>query len=119
MKPSATIVPEYLSFRCCMCPNIESSSTTCPGIQGTPHPEETPCRFVKSYIDNRGRIYKVLPGTQTSGFNIRYQKQKNDLSSGWFALSAASCRETFDMAQADLNKLAEQKRWLEHTSTRD
>lgn len=34
-------MPEYLKYRCCMCPNVESDRKICPGIKGTPHQEES------------------------------------------------------------------------------
>jgi hypothetical protein len=44
-----------------MCPNKGKQNITCPGIAHTPHPEPTPCKFVKTYLDENG--YKVFVST--------------------------------------------------------
>lgn len=107
------MVPEYRSMRCCMCPNLQKHDNTCPGITGTLHAEPSPCRFVKSYIDNRGWKYKVVGGIGGDSFKARYQKPEKTGSAGWKGLASVPWRDTFDNAQADLNKLAQQKGWAE------
>lgn len=101
------ITPEYLSFRCCMCPNINNNSKICPGIQGTPHPDASQCRFVKKYIGFGNRKFKVMQShcgwfkTYFSGID------------GWKPLAATKLQPTFDKAQTDLNNLAKQHGWTE------
>lgn len=110
-----TIEPEYLEFRCCMCPNLRNkeSERVCPGIAGTPHPEASPCRFVKAYIDERGWKYMVMSGIGENTFKARYQKPEKSGSNGWKGLGAVPWRTTFDEAQTDLNLLAKEKGWAE------
>lgn len=105
--------PEYPDMRCCMCPNIQKNTQTCPGIAGTPHPHVSPCRFVKSYIDARGWKYKVMSGIGENNFKARYQKPDKHGSVGWKGLAAVPWRQTFDEAQADLNAYAKKKQWRE------
>lgn len=104
---------EYFESRCCMCPNIQENEKVCPGIPGTPHPHNTPCRFVKSYIDERGWKYKVMSGIGQNSFKARYQKPDKDGSDGWKGLAAVPWRKTFDEAQADLNAYAKRKTFSE------
>lgn len=104
---------EYLEQRCCMCPNIGKCDTTCPGIPGTLHPVSTPCRFVKKYIDERGWKYKVMSGLGESTFKARYQRPEKAGSTGWKGLTAVPWRESFDLAQSDLNTYAKKKNWKE------
>lgn len=102
---------EYLEFRCCMCPNrsINPRSHVCPGIPGKLHPEDSECRFVKSYIDNRGWVYKVMGRSA-----YRSQYKKPGLPDYRFKnMKNLPFRETFDEAQADLNRLAREKGWEE------
>lgn len=96
-----------------MCPNIQQNTSVCPGIPGTPHPGESRCRFVKSYIDSRGWKYKVLPGIGKNSFKARYQKPNHINSNGWKGVASLPWRNTFDEAQADLNALAKSKEWFE------
>lgn len=107
------VSPEYLSHRCCMCPNIGKADKTCPGIPGTGHPDPDPCRFVKSYIDQRGWKYKVMGGISQDSFKARYQKSEKNGSTGWKGVAAVPWQKTFDAAQADLNALAAAKGWSE------
>ena len=106
---------EYLEFRCCLCPNIGKNENVCPAIEGTPHTTSTPCRFVKSYIDDRGWKYKVKSGIGDGAFKARYQKPDKEGDNGWKGVSALPWRKTFDQAQADLNELAKKKCWREWT----
>ena len=105
---------EYLKSRCCMCPNSESdkqSLSICPGIIGTLHEQETPCRFVKIYQDNRGWIYSVHSGIGGDTFKTFYLKPGK--SGGGHGCSSVDWQNSFDEAQADLNSLAESKKWKE------
>lgn len=102
--------PEYLAFRCCMCPNISTSNKICP--PGPLKKDKTPCRFVKTYIDSRGWLYKVMSGFGENNFKVGYKKPGN---SGWKYCSNLEGQECFDEAQSDLNALAKAKRWEVHT----
>lgn len=107
------MTPEYRERRCCMCPNIQRAEKICPGIPGTLHTDPSPCRFVKSYIDNRGWKYKVMGGIGTDSFKARYQKPEKTGTAGWKGLASVPWRDNFDDAQTDLNNLAQQKGWAE------
>lgn len=100
--------PEYLEFRCCMCPNIEESLENCPS--GPFKEEVTPCRFVKTYIDSRGWKYKVMSGIGENAYKGRYQKPG---MTSWKCMNNLEWRETFDKAQSDLNSMAKLKGWEE------
>lgn len=111
-------MPEYLDRRCCMCPNIGEEKTICPGIEGTPHPRPSRCRFVKSYIDERGCKYKVMSGIGDNTFKARHQKPEKKGSDGWHCLKALPWRNDFDEAQSDLNLYAKEKGWREYQEER-
>ena len=103
---------EYPTMRCCMCPNLQENKTTCPGITGTSHPLPDSCRFVKSFIDDRGWKYRVMSGIGENSYKARYQKPREK---SWKGLHTVPWRKTFDEAQTDLNVLATQKGWLEYS----
>lgn len=105
-------MPEYLSFRCCMCPNTREIErlAVCPAM-GSIHPKEEPCRFVKAYIDKRGRKYRVMGGD--GAFKAKYQIQEKNGDNGWRCLDTLPWRGSFDKAQADLNEYAKLKGWGE------
>lgn len=99
-------MPEYLKQRCCMCPNVDTpSKTECPA--------GFPCRFVKSYTDDRGWKYKVMGGLGLETYKARYQKPEKTGWDGWKGVQQLQWRKTFDQAQSDLNALAEAKGWEE------
>jgi hypothetical protein len=105
-----TKLPEYLPFRCCMCPNLSApDKTICPAAPIL-HPEESLCRFVKTYIDKRGWRYKVMGGLGGSDFKARYNKPGKI---GWKCFTVLPWRNSFDEAQADLNTYAGKKVWKE------
>lgn len=94
---------EYLNLRCCMCPNRSNpEATQCPA--------GSPCRFVKSYIDNRAWIYRVMSGLGEDNYKARYSKPGK---SGWKCMTNMDWRKSFDEAQADLNEMAKSKGWEE------
>jgi hypothetical protein len=103
---------EIMEFRCCMCPNTkEPDNRICP-----PSPfgkGETPCRFVKKYIDSRGWKYKVMPGIGESNYKARYQIPEKSGNVGWKGVQSLPRRKSFDEAQADLNLWAEKKGFQE------
>jgi hypothetical protein len=98
---------EYLAHRCCMCPQRNSASRICPGIPGKLHPDPSPCRFVKRYRDARGWIYFV---SQVDTFKVFYRKSGESCAYIW---RPVPWRESFDEAQADLNREAEKRSWEE------
>jgi hypothetical protein len=97
-----------------MCLNRNTPQITiCPGSSRL-HPEPTPCRFVKSYIDKRGWKYKVIVGLGTPPvYKARYQRSDKHGDVGWKGCAALPWRDTFDEAQSDLNTYAKLKGWEE------
>lgn len=93
---------EYREYRCCMCPNINEPETQCPA--------GTPCRFVKTYIDKRGWLYRVMGGIRDGRYKARYKKLGKF---GWKCMGNLEWRKTFDEAQSDLNAMAKAKEWEE------
>ena len=67
----------------------------------------------KKYIDGRGWKYKVMPGIGGDTFKARYQKAEKQGSEGWYGLRSLPWRDTFDEAQGDLDRLAQEKGWKE------
>lgn len=108
-------MPEYIKYRCCMCPNVYEKNKVCPGIKGTPHPEPSECRFVKTYIDNIGWIYFVRQGIGENNYKGFYAKNIEDYKAGHrqHGMRALEWRKTYDEAQRDLNACAEKKSWKE------
>ena len=106
-------MPEYLKYRCCMCPNIEKQKDICPALYNKR--EETPCRFVKTYLDSRGWIYFVRPGIGKNNYKGFYAKSIEDYKAGHrqHGMRALEWRKTFDEAQEDLNAYAKEKSWEE------
>ncbi|WP_434132171.1 hypothetical protein KIAC18_003960 [Sporomusa sphaeroides] len=103
--------PEYLAHRCCMCPNSYNESTTiCPGIPNTFHTEDSLCRFVKTYVDERGWKYFVRKGI---GPNYKTFYKKPGKTGDGHGCRLTEWRESFNEAQSDLNKLAKAKGWQE------
>jgi hypothetical protein len=104
-------MPEYLSFRCCMCPNINNpDKVVCPP---SAYEDAGLCRFVKKYIDKRGWKYRVMGGLGENNFKARWQKPEKHGSDGWHCVKQLPRRRTFDAAQSDLNALAKAKQWEE------
>jgi len=101
-------MPEYYENRCCMCPNAGNAKTECP--TGPLKYAVTPCRFVKTYRDERGWMYKVMSGIGDDTFKARYQKPEKG---GWKGVPKLPWQESFDRAQSDLNAFAKQRGWEE------
>lgn len=98
---------EYVKLRCCMCPNTDNkSSDVCPS--GTFKPEESPCRFVKTYIDARGWLYRVMPGINNDAYRVRCKEPD---SNTWQGFRALPWCDDFDKAQSLLNIYAEKRMW--------
>lgn len=107
---------EYLKCRCCLCPNStkeNQQNTICPGIEGSLHPNPSVCCFVKSYVDEKGRKYKVMSGIGEGAFKARRQDVEKNGMVGWRGVRSVPWRTDFDLAQMDLNILAEKKKWKE------
>lgn len=107
--------PEYLDMRCCMCPNINKNTSTCPGIPGTPHPISDPCRFVKTYADGQDNKYMVMDvltgaGARSMGFGINMLKVSDP---GWYATTLVPWNKCFDKVQSVLNHIAKERGWDE------
>jgi hypothetical protein len=96
---------EVALYRCCMCPNTGTPKIkTCPTSPFGK--EETPCRFVRNYVDSRGWKYKVMPGLGESNYKARYQRPEKSGDIGWKGVARLPRRNTFDEAQEDLNVYA-------------
>ena len=103
------MISEYREFRCCMCPNVNNSELVqCP--TGPLKAEVTPCRFFKTYVDDRGWRYWVMGGLGESNFKARYNKPGK---MRWKGVQKLPWRKSFDEAQSDLNALAKKKGWRE------
>lgn len=96
-------------MRCCMCPNINKDDIACPGIEGTPHPESSRCGFVKTFIDNRGWMYKVGSRIGSDAFKAKYKKPDK---ASWKCHGQVPWQDSFDKAQEDLNAYANKKGWM-------
>lgn len=111
-------MPEYREHRCCLCQNIDNpQSAMCPldrMMQALGQTSNKPCRFVKTYMDERGWLYKVMGGLGESNFKARYQKPEKKDGVGWKCIGYLPWRKSFDEAQSDLNALAKSKGWNEH-----
>ncbi len=102
-------IPEYLEFRCCMCPNVNiPESVLCP--IGPFKTENTPCRYVKTYTDERGWQYRIMGGIGGDCFKARHKKPGKN---SWKCMNNVEWRKNFDEAQRDLNALARVKGWEE------
>lgn len=67
----------------------------------------------RKYIDTRGWKYKVMSGIGDKSYKARYQKPENHGDIGWKGCSSVPWRETFEEAQADLDRLAAARGWSE------
>jgi len=54
-----------------------------------------------------------MGGLGENNFKARYQKPEKQGDIGWKVLAAVPWRQTREEAQADLDQLAEKKRWKE------
>lgn len=86
-----------------MCPNGHDS-------QDAECPSGKPCRFFKTYIDERGWKYRVMSGISGSTFKGRYLKPGK---SSWHCMRVLSWQNNFDEAQADLSAYAKKMGWEE------
>lgn len=66
----------------------------------------------KAYVDDRGWKYKVMGGIGQN-FKARYQRPEKSGGEGWKGLAAVPWRNTFEEAQADLDRVAKEKGWKE------
>lgn len=66
----------------------------------------------KKYIDPRGWKYQVMQGL-SDAYKTRYQKPEKSGMNGWHGVKTLPWRNTPEEAQADLDRLAKKKGWLE------
>ena len=62
----------------------------------------------KTYIDERGWKYCVMPGLGGDTFKARYLKPG---STSWKCAASLPWRSSADEAQADLDRMAQEKGW--------
>lgn len=99
-------------YRCCMCPQLGSTSKICPAAPVL-HPEETPCRFVKEYRSLDGCQYKVAPLSEAADpiYGIVYRKEPQHDAKEWHLFPHIPPSQNFDKVQEQLNHLAMEKEW--------
>ena len=69
---------------------------------------------MKTYIDNRGWRYRVMPGLGSDEFKARYQKpEHNGTDNGWKCVARLPWRNSAEEAQEDLDQLARKRGWKE------
>lgn len=101
-----------LVARCTMCPDRDGSRSYCcslfkPDIlSGQPYP----CKFVKVFADEAGRMLRVCESPKHGMFKAHYQ---TEVSQPWKPLVTKFLpwRRSFDKAQMDLNFYAAHKGW--------
>ena len=100
------IKPEYLKFRCCMCPNGNSSNNIqCPAGHS--------CRFVKSYYCEGGTgVARIYPESKDSAI-IQAHNIKNGRIIDLFVLYKYNGGH-FDELQTHLNTIAQREKWQEY-----
>lgn len=102
--------PEYLDYRCCMCPHIgiDESVDICPA--DSYRKGYTPCRFVKYYSDEDNMTYAVFQENKTYIINRRDEifTDAFDRAPGFEVFNS------FDDAQSTLNKYAKSLNWHEY-----
>lgn len=87
-------------FRCCMCPAEDGKKV-----------DVCECGFLNQYQDSRGWTYFVRTGLGLSTFKTFYRKPGKVPGIGEHGYRNTPWRDRFDQAQADLNKLAQEKGW--------
>jgi hypothetical protein len=76
------------------------------------HPDGKSCSFILRFKDDRGWTYFVRAGLGGNQFKPFYKKDpEKPAGIGEHAYRNLPWRGTFDGAQADLNKLAQEKGW--------
>jgi hypothetical protein len=70
-------------------------------------------KMPKKYIDTRGWKYQVMPSFVDNAYKARYQKPRKHGNTGWKGVAALPWRSTYEEAQADLDRLAQEKGWQE------
>ena len=83
--------------RCCMCPNSDKSSRTCPS------PDKPVCNFVCGF-SNDGTIYQVVFLPQITRYMI------TSTASGQTGASSL-LKKSFDETQEELNRRAQKMGW--------
>jgi hypothetical protein len=92
-----------------MCPNRNRQSAICPGIEGTVHPKDTLCDFVRVYSDEQGKLVLVSRGLGERFMS--FKRKEGAMGMHRMVSKKLPERETFDEAQEDLNKYAIAKKW--------
>lgn len=64
------------------------------------------------YQDHRGWKYCVMPGLGENMFKARYHKPDKPENCCWHCCARMPWRKTFAEAQADLDVMAEKKKWI-------
>ena len=72
----------------------------------------------KMYIDDRGWIYKVMNSKNRGRIENAYKAHHRGIGeyaerTGWNSVRVLPKRATFDAAQADLDRMAQEKGWRE------
>ena len=62
----------------------------------------------KTYTDRRGWRFRVMPGIGGDVFKARYQKPD---AKNWHGVATLPWRESMEAAQADLDRMAQEKGW--------
>jgi hypothetical protein len=92
-----------------MCPNRNRQSAICPGVEGTAHPENTLCNFIRIYSDKKGNSVFVSRGLGKRFMSFR--QKEGAMGIHRVVSKKLPERKTFDEAQEDLNKYAITKKW--------
>lgn len=71
------------------------------------------------YIDERGWMFKVMPGIGGYCYKARYNKKGLDEKLGWKCAAALPWRDSFEFAQADLDAYAKKKGMRKILAERD
>lgn len=100
--------------QCCMCSKGSTLVCAICPASDSGNKSNSPCSYVKSYIDHRGWKYSVKSGIGGDNFKACYQRPDKQGNDGWHGVRNLPRREYFDEAQADLNQLAEKKGWREY-----
>ena len=68
----------------------------------------------RKYIDRRGWKYKVMGGIGGDTFKARYQMPDWDKRKGWKGVRSLPWRPSFDEAQIDLDRMAQERGWKDY-----
>lgn len=96
---------------CCMCParTVDFKEHVCDGTQVFMGENVPKCTFVVTFVDERGWEYFVRGGIGQKTFKAFYRKPGGSKEKGY---SRVKWRESFSVAQIDLNAVALSKDWI-------